>query len=122
METILSRIDNDGLRKDIDVIAGPEFLEQIRFAHAAYKPMVQAMLRRDTKGEVNLLEHVRGMGRAIVDYATKICGTADEDDKASVTAVRKALQPIVAHREAAGRRGDSAASGDAEPVTEPVEK
>jgi hypothetical protein len=63
------------------------------------------------------------MGRAIVDDATKMCGTVDEDDDATVTAARKALQPIVAHREASGRRGDSAASGsEGEAPAEPEEK
>lgn len=109
-EAMLSRIDEDGLQKDINAIAGPEFLEQIRFTHAAYGAMVKAMLSRESKGEVNLLEHVRAMGRAIVDFATKVCGTVDEDDTSTSAAARKALQPIAAHRGAAGRRGETAAS------------
>ena len=120
-DAMLSRIDEDGLQKDINAIAGPEFLEQIRFTHSAYGSMVKAMLSRESKGEVNLLEHVRAMGRAIVDFATKVCGTVDEDDPSTSAAARKALQPITAHRGAAGRRGETAPSSDdgATPDAEP---
>lgn len=117
-DAVLSRIDSDGLQKDIDVIAGPEFLEHIRFTHAIYSKMVKAMLSRDNKGDVNLLEHVRGLGRAIVDFAMKVCGTIDEDDPSTVVAVQKALQPITAHRDAAGRRSDAASSPEAEAPSE----
>jgi hypothetical protein len=114
METILGRIDGDKLQKDIDGIAGPEFLKQIRASHAVYGPMVEAMLRRDTQGGVNLLEHIRGMGRTIVDYATKVCGTVDEDKPATIATARKALSPIESHRQAAARRaGASGATPEA---------
>jgi hypothetical protein len=109
-DAVLSRIDSDGLQKDINAIAGSEFLEHIRTTHAAYGKMVKAMLSRENKGDVNLLEHVRGMGRAIVDFATKVCGIVDDDDPSTVATVQKALQPITAHRDAAGRRSVAASS------------
>jgi hypothetical protein len=103
-DTILKRIDRDGLQKDIDPIAGPAFLAHVRNQHVAYGAMVQAVMRRDDATSVNLNEHVRAMGRAIVDYSTKVLAMLDEDVPESIMTVREALRPLDAYREAAARR------------------
>ncbi|HRI63021.1 MAG TPA: hypothetical protein PK156_02255 [Polyangium sp.] len=103
-DTILRRIDQDGLQKDIDHLAGPAFLAHVRQHHAVYGNMVQALMRRDESTTVNLNDHVRSMGRAIVDYATKVLATVDEDEPDTITSARDALRPLDAYREAAARR------------------
>jgi len=103
-DTMLKRIDEDGLQKDIDDVAGPDFLAHVRTQHAAYGAMAQSIMRRDDATAVNLHEHVRVMGRAIVDYSTKVLGMLDEDAPESVAVVRDALRPLDAYREAAARR------------------
>lgn len=58
MQTLLQRIDDEGLQPDLDDLAGPEFLAAIRKIVPRYDAMVQAMLQRDETSGVNLLEHV----------------------------------------------------------------
>lgn len=41
-DTILKRIDEDGLQAEIDALAGPEFLQNIRTQHKRYDGMVKA--------------------------------------------------------------------------------
>ncbi|MRG91557.1 hypothetical protein [Polyangium spumosum] len=106
-DTILKRIDEEGLEKDIDRIAGKIYLDNIRAQHEQYGGMVQGILLREQAEGVNLNDHVRAMGRAIVDYATKVCASVDEDDPSSISAARSALRPLDAYREAAARRGSS---------------
>ena len=104
-DTILKRIDDDNLQDDIDRIAGKEFLLNIRAQHKAYGSMVQNLLLREKAVGVNLAEHVRAMGRAIVDYATRVCALVDEDDdEQRIAAVLAALRPMDAYREATARK------------------
>ncbi|MBK9262625.1 MAG: hypothetical protein IPM54_22825 [Polyangiaceae bacterium] len=56
--------------------------------------MVQSLMRRDDATNVNLNDHVRMMGRAIVDYATKVLAMLDEEEPESITSVRDALRPL----------------------------
>ncbi|MDI1429419.1 hypothetical protein [Polyangium sorediatum] len=106
-DTILKRIDEEGLEKDIDRIAGKVFLDNVRAQHEQYGAMVQGTLLREQAEGVNLADQVRAMGRAIVEYATKVCASVDEDDASSIAAARSALRPLDAYREAAARRGSN---------------
>jgi len=118
-DTILQRIDSDNLTPDIDRVAGPEFLAHVRDIHTTYGAMVQSLLLREQSTNVNLNEHVRAMGRAIVDYATKILATVEDDDDESITAARDALRPLDTYREAAARRNSSKVSSTPETPAEP---
>jgi hypothetical protein len=112
-DTILKRIVQDGLQKDIDHVAGADFLAHVRQQHTAYGAMVQSLMRRQQATSVNLNEHVRAMGRTIVDYSTKLLATIDEDEPESIEHARNALRPLDAYREAAARRnGKSGTSPD----------
>ncbi|UQA62468.1 hypothetical protein [Polyangium aurulentum] len=115
-DTILKRIDDEGLQKDLDRIAGKDFLANVRAQHQAYGAMVQSVLLREQAETVNLADHVRAMGRAIVEYATKVCASADEDDADTVTAARAALRPLDAYRESAARRSSTSASSPEAPA------
>jgi hypothetical protein len=110
MATILKLIDDDQLQAEIDEIAGAEFLGQIRHVQPRYDAMVKAMLKKDAASGQNLLEHVRAVQRAIVDYATKICATVDEDDEETIVSARDALRPIDNHREAQAQRTSAGAA------------
>ena len=114
-DTILERIDDEGLQKDIDRIAGKEFLANVRAQHQAYGAMVQGILLREQVETVNLADHVRAMGRAIAEYATRVCATVDEDDVDSISSARLALRPLDSYREAASRRGSTSASSQEAP-------
>jgi len=107
MDTLLKRIDEDKLQAEIDALAGPEFLAAIRKVMPRYGTMVKAMLRRDDASGQNLLDHVRAIQRAIVEYATKVCATVEDDEPGTADAAREALRPIAnAHEQATpSRRG-----------------
>lgn len=110
MDTLIRRIDADKLQKEIDDLAGPEFLQAIRKVMPRYDAIVTAMLKRDDASGQNLLDHVRAVQRAIVNYATAVCGTVDDDEPETVKLARKLLQPIVNARGqgSSGRRSEEA--------------
>jgi hypothetical protein len=113
MSAILKRIDADDLAKDVDDLAGKEFLEEIRDVQPRYEAMVTERLRRDEATGQNLLDTTRGLQKAISDYAQKVLGNADADDPAEQEAVRVALLPIANHRADHPRMTIDAAVGDA---------
>lgn len=111
MAAILQRIDEDKLAADVDAVAGPEFLKAIRDVQPRYEAMVSERLRRDKAMGQNLLETTRALQAAIVNYTTKLIGTIDDDDPASVEAVRVALLPVANFRESAARSAASPSAG-----------
>lgn len=112
MKRLLQRIDEDGLQKDIDTIAGPDYLAQLRHVVPRYEQMVQGMFKRSDPEGATLLDHTRALQRSIVDYATKLCGLADEDEPATITMGREALRPIEVHRAMFPRAGGSTRGAD----------
>lgn len=106
-DSVLRRIDSEGMATDIDRLAGKEFLENVRLQHVAYGKMVQSVLQREEALSEDLSDHVRAMGQEIVDYATKVLASIDRDKPATLAAVRTALRPIDAFREATQRRAAS---------------
>ena len=105
MDLILKRIDGDGLAKTLEAVIGPEPLQEVRAVQPRYESMVKRRLK-EVGAAANLLENVRALQRAIVEYATTVASTVDSDDAASVALAREALRPIDNHRElvASGRR------------------
>lgn len=118
MTTLLKRISQDKLGKEIDALCGPEFLAEIRRLLPRYERMVQAILSRSGSTSQNLLVHRSALSRAVVAYATAVCATVDEESPETVQRVVLALAPLVGQRNAiAGRR--SSASQDPEPAPVP---
>lgn len=103
MEVLLKRIDDEALAADLDALCGPEFLRNFRTVLPRYRAMVQAGLQRADGGE-DLAEHRLKLGAAIVDYATKVAATYDEEDPKSAERIRAALRPIDVLREQISRR------------------
>ncbi len=106
-DSVIRRIDGEGLATDIDRLAGTQFLENVRTQHATYGKMVQSVLQREDVLTDDLTEHVRAMGQGVVDYATKVLASIDRDKPATISAARSALRPIDAFREATQRRAAS---------------
>jgi len=120
MDAILSRIAEDKLQKDIDTLAGPEFLEQIQQVHVRYGAMVKESLTREEGSAQNLREQVQALQKAIVAYATKVCATVEEDEPETRVMARLALRALDHFRLAAakGRGGEGEeAAGDAAGAT-----
>jgi hypothetical protein len=121
MGTLLQRLKDDGLDKEIDGLLGPDFLTQIREAMPRYEAMVKGRLRRDDSFSQNLKEHVVAMQGAILAYATKVVATVEDDEPESAERAHTALRPIEAHREVTGRQrssksAEAAPSKPAEPI------
>ena len=103
MDALLKRIDDEKLEKDIDAIAGKEFLQAVRNVQPRYDAMVNERLRRDHATGTNLADSVRAIQAAIANYATKVIGTIEHDDPSTLEAARVALLPIANFRAAAVR-------------------
>jgi len=103
-DTILKRIDEDKLAADIDRVAGPQFLENIKKRHATYGAMVQRVLVKAQGADVDRGEEARALGSAIVSYATKLCAYAEPDEPEAMAVARAALTPIDKYREAQTKR------------------
>ncbi|WP_437671087.1 hypothetical protein [Sorangium sp. So ce131] len=112
MASIVEHIQEANLQGEIDALAGPEFLQQIGNVLPRYDTMVRDKLQKEVTATSNLAAVVRAIQFAIVSYATKVAGMADEDDPATIEAVRKALRPLDAHREGAARRAQGGAKVD----------
>jgi len=71
--------------------------------------------------EVRVIEPLRAVSSAVVDYSLQLLAYASADPTAEAS-VRKALKPIDDHRAAAGRRaagGGAAPGGTEEPAANP---
>ncbi|HTN86883.1 MAG TPA: hypothetical protein VL242_24465, partial [Sorangium sp.] len=113
MASIVEHIQEAALQPEIDALAGPEFLEQIGNVLPRYDVMVRDRLQKEAAATSNLATVVRAIQSAIVSYATKVAGMVDEDEPATIEAVRKALRPLDAHRETGARRTQGGAKGEA---------
>lgn len=117
-EQLLKRIDDEKLAAEVDAVAGPAFLIEIRAAHVAYGEVLGITKAHSVPEDVAaLLEPLRAVIRAIGDYAIQVVATVDREDAASIKVVRSALLPLDRYREGAARRaakGGKAAEG-AEP-------
>lgn len=111
----LKRIEDEGLAKDINELAGPEFLAEVHAAHAAYGIALGVTKPAQEPLEVNLAEPLRALSRSIGRYGLAVAAMVD-DNEASVAAARKALRPIDSLREGQARRARAGSSeGEAAP-------
>jgi hypothetical protein len=110
----LARIESEGLTKDINELAGPEFLAEVKTAHTEYGIALGVTTPAHVVDEVNLAEPLRSLSRAIGRYGIAVAGMAGED-AASIAVVRKALRPIDSLREGQARRARAGGAADAAP-------
>jgi hypothetical protein len=122
MGVALRRIDDLGLAKAVGEAAGPELLQEIRLVQSRYEVMVARRLTEPGPAD-SLLDHVRSLQRAILEYATAVVGTVDGDDPDTIAPAREALRPIDNHREqlAAGRRPEPSSPDVPAPVAPSAE-
>jgi hypothetical protein len=111
----LGWIETQGLAKDINDLAGPEFLTEVKAAHAEYGVALAVTAPAPEVLEFKLAEPLQSLARSIAKYSLAVVTMAG-DDAASVAVVRKALRPIDDFRDGQGRR---ARAGGA--ASDPVE-
>ena len=107
------RIDADGLAPELDALAGPEFLAEVRAAHAEYGVALGIKSPVARPADVGLADPLRAVARSIARYARAVVGELDEDDADSVERTRAALAPIDDHRDGPWRRANGCAAPDA---------
>jgi hypothetical protein len=104
-EQLLEQIDDDKLATEIDAVAGPDFLVEIRAAHTVYGEVLGITKAHTVPEDVAaLLEPLRAVVRAIGDYAIQIVASVDREDAASIKVAKNALLPMDRYREGAARR------------------
>ncbi len=100
-------------------LAGPEFLAEVKAAHAEYGAALGVTKPAPELLTVNLAEPLQALARSIGKYTLTVVTMAG-DDAASITVVRRALRPIDDLRESQARRGRSSGTAvEAEPEAEP---
>lgn len=111
----LDRVASDALDKDLDALAGKEFLEEVRAAHERYgKAIGITAPRAAVDAPASLVEPLREVSRAIAAYAVQVVAAAQQsDDEATTSGLLRALRPIDDHR-ADGARRSKSKSGSAE--------
>lgn len=103
----IDRIDEEDLAKDIDRVAGPEFLAEVRRIHAIYGVAIGVTQARGKTVGPSLAEPLRDVSASIAAYAIQLAAVymdADTDD-GTRRAVRAALAPMDDYRTGAARRG-----------------
>jgi hypothetical protein len=96
--TILELVLRQGLDKDIDALAGPEFLLHVRYCHDVVGKALQAVADAKSSPKPNLYELIRTLSQAINDWALQVLATQDPSQPATIDAARRALQPILDER------------------------
>lgn len=92
-ERRLERISLNGLAKDIDELAGVEFLAEVKRAQQRYGEVLAMRKGGDKRLPSDITEPLRALGRAISSYALQVIATND-GSAASLQAIRQTLKPI----------------------------
>jgi hypothetical protein len=103
-EKRLRLIEDDELAEDLDALAGPEFLAEVRKAHKLYGEAIGITKPSGEAKRVNLVDPLRALGRAITQYALQVIAMVDDEKAESVEVVKRALRPIDDHRTDAAHR------------------
>ena len=114
-EKRIALVASEGLRADIDRLAGAPFWSQVESLHQTYGEVLGITKPKDAvPPSANVLEALRTAQRTIGAYQIQLVAAAMHDET-FVAAATRALAPVDAARAAAARR----ARGQAEPVVTP---
>ncbi|MCK6587346.1 MAG: hypothetical protein HUU21_03650 [Polyangiaceae bacterium] len=92
-EKRLERITLNGLAKDVDELAGFEFLAEVKRAQQRYGEVLAMRKAGDKRLPPDLTEPLRALGRAVSSYALQVIATND-GSAGSLHAIRQTLKPI----------------------------
>ncbi len=116
----LTKITDKGLAADVDALAGPEFLVELRRSHEAYGIAIGVTKSSAVPTAVNLAEPLRTLSRSIARYGVAVAGMVD-DSPETLAIVRKALRPLDDYRVGQARRsGGGADQGETAPPVSPT--
>lgn len=119
-DTLLQRIDDEGLSEELEKLVGAEFLTDLRVAHATLGEALGIDAPQPDSAP-GLSEAVNALAAAIADYGRVLAGEVDSEDEESVDAFLRAMTPRDTHRLNRGRRTASGQEPEA-PPDEPTEQ
>lgn len=118
-DRLLAEIKADKLESDLDQLAGPDFLKEVRAAHEAFGVAFGITKAEAPPPDVALVAGpLRDLQAEVRSYALQVSAAAD-DDPGFAEAARAALAPIDRARAAAARQSGSASTGAAGPPPAP---
>ncbi|WP_394833163.1 hypothetical protein LVJ94_42345 [Pendulispora rubella] len=91
-EKRLAAIAQHQFAGDLDVLCGPEFLPNVKIAHAAYGESLGITQGSEPRAPA-VAAPLRTLQNAIAAYARRILGEVDEDEVHTVLAAQAALRP-----------------------------
>lgn len=104
---------------DIDALAGPEFLAEVKRTQKLYGEALGLTKAEEAAPDLKLTEPLRAVGAAVVDYALQLLAWSRADLSVEA-AVRRALKPIDDARAANRRSPAEAAAPEPEPAPAPT--
>jgi len=110
-EKRLERIALGGLARDLDELAGMEFLAEVKRAQQRYGEVLALRKGSDRKLPGDLTDPLRALGRAVSNYALQVIATND-GSAASIHSIRQTLKPIDDMRSAVSSRRVAAGRDD----------
>jgi hypothetical protein len=110
-EKRLERITHAGLARDLDELAGMEFLAEVKRAQQRYGEVLALRKPSDRKLPGDLTDPLRALGRAVSNYALQVIATND-GSAASIHSIRQTLKPIDDMRSAVSSRRVAAGRDD----------
>jgi len=114
-EKRLDRITHAGLARDIDEIAGFEFLAEVKRAQQRYGEVLAIRKMGDKRLPADLNEPLRALSRAVSSYALQVIAMND-GSAAAIHAIRQTLKPIDDMRSGALSRRPAGGLDDPDPT------
>ncbi len=116
-ERRIGRFDSEGVSADLESIAGPSYLENLRTTHTSLgEALGLAHAARPIPDGTALQDQITKTSRAISRYALALMSEVDVDDDASVERFQHAVAALVAHRASFKAQGDSTVVADGTPT------
>ncbi|HEX2574567.1 MAG TPA: hypothetical protein VH877_33785 [Polyangia bacterium] len=112
----INNIQAHGLQIDLDRIAGPEYLAEVRRTHERYGEIVGTSQAKDAPATVpELAEPLRRLGRAMAGYGIQMVALYFSGDEPTRARVRRALLPLDQYRASAAARKTQASTDGSKP-------
>lgn len=117
-QRILERIVEQKLQKDLDQLAGPEFLAEVKTAHALYGEVLGTTKAKKVKNTVSLAEPLKQVRTEIADYALAVVvfGNAKPSQLAAARAALAPLDDLRAAQASHRAAAEKAKNAPAEPA------
>jgi hypothetical protein len=103
-QALLETMDREGLAKELEELAGPEFVAEVRDAQKAFGAVLKQLGQEKMKERVLVANLLKEIARAVSVYAVQVIGWAEAGGEAEQTAAAAALRPIDEFRAANARK------------------